>query len=215
MAIAFDAKSQAGPFTSGATQSVTQTCTGSNLILIAGVTYTGSISAATYNSVAMTLLAARTINGQNYAMYYLVNPSTGSNNLSFTSSGVVLGLVGASYTGAKQTGQPDSTNNSQTAGSSATVTDTIINTNCWLIGIGGAQGTGFSTFSSGDTERTQVVDAPNDWGLDISDKNGVVSVGSNSLSWSANSAGATGGIVMGLLATDSALPANGNMLLVM
>lgn len=143
MAIAFDAKAESSVTSTSLTYS--HTCTGSNLILWVGVVTYGNaldhVTGVTYNGVAMT----RTTNGFNnnsasgpaVYLYYLVNPSTGANNvvISVDSSRLIIGLS-ASYTGAAQSGQPDNSATNQTAsGTSLSVSLTTVADNCWLVGM--------------------------------------------------------------------------------
>lgn len=113
-AIAFDASSTAG-MNIVSSVSFTHVVSGSNTLLHASVTQLGNagaaevITAATYNSVAMTYI--RTVANGNSASttaYYLINPTTGSNTVSFTFNAAVSGQAQAvSFNGAKQSGQPD------------------------------------------------------------------------------------------------------------
>lgn len=81
-----------------------------------------------------TYLAARQL-----ALFYLIAPSTGANNVVVTMSGSTaqrLVAVSCSYTGAAQSGQPDAQasvleNDSVT---SKTVTMTTVANNCWMFG---------------------------------------------------------------------------------
>lgn len=139
MAIAFDAKSN------GTSQTVSHTCTGSNLILVTGfITYraagsANSVTGVTYNSVAMTQAGELTRNATSeyQYIYYLVGPATGAHNIVVSTSNTLdaFGMSSASYTGASQTGQPDSYATEGPYGSgSITVTTTTVADNCWLAG---------------------------------------------------------------------------------
>ena len=109
MALAFDAAASgvgagAGPFT------YSHTCSGSNRVLFVKVTYydnADSVSAVSYNSVAMTLVPSSTVSNGQYTVewYYLINPATGSNTVSVTMTGSVwdIGIASISFTGAHQT----------------------------------------------------------------------------------------------------------------
>lgn len=140
MAIAFDAKSN------GITQTVAHTCTGNNLILVVGfITYrvagtANSVTGVTYNGVLMTQAGVLTRSGgtsEYQYLYYLVNPSTGTNNIVVSTSNTLdsFGMSSASYTGVNQIGQPDSYVTSPvTADTQVTTTTTTIADNCWLAG---------------------------------------------------------------------------------
>lgn len=111
MTIAFDASS--GTLGASVTSlTVSHTCTGSNLVLIAGL-YLASgdnVSSVTYNGVAMTQAIKVNRTGTEYIyLYYLANPATGANNLVANfSSDATPALEGVSFSGAKTTGIPDS-----------------------------------------------------------------------------------------------------------
>jgi len=141
MAIARDANSTGTSV--GFNLTFSHTCSGSDRILLVGITtYAGAggdnVSTVTYNGVAMTRInteQAGTSTPRGY-LYYLINPSTGANDISIScpASGTIL-AVSSSYTGAKQSGQPDAENsNSLTTGTSQTESVTTIDDNCWLVG---------------------------------------------------------------------------------
>lgn len=114
MAIAFDAKT--GMVTgSGTTISTTHTCTGSDRIVWVGISIRSTrtiTSAPTYDGVTMTQSGSTsgTANITNY-LYYLINPSTTSGATVTATQSVAdnWALAVISYTGAKQSGQPDAT----------------------------------------------------------------------------------------------------------
>jgi hypothetical protein len=142
MAIAFDAQSNSA-YKGAGTSSVTwsHTCTGSDRLLVVGA-YCGNSGATsvTYNGASMTeinsLAMSGPASGQYIRLYYLVNPASGTNNC-VMSSGTSTDNYGAatSYTGVKQTGQPDANNTNGTTSSSAFTTSlTTTADNCWLVG---------------------------------------------------------------------------------
>lgn len=139
MALSFDAFTD-GNFTSGTSHTFSHTCTGSNGILWVHAmknSNTDTITGATYNGVAMTLIQKITGNATRYLYsFYLINPASGAHNVVITSSGsTAIGGNAASYAGAKQSGQPDaSTSASKTATSSpATWSITSVADNCWSV----------------------------------------------------------------------------------
>jgi len=85
---------------------------GNNLMLIVGVGCQSSdsdfpISSVTYNSVAMTQVPgsqtkARWNENKYHALYYLINPSTGANNVVVSSDAVYLFVVASSFENVKQ-----------------------------------------------------------------------------------------------------------------
>lgn len=136
--IVFD-NSSTGSF-GGSPDTFTHTCSASSKrILFVSVFSQGTISGATYNGVSMTSLGtygytSPTGNGE---LFMLVNPSPGPNTVSVSSSGNLI-AVASSYTGAKQTGQPDAAINTQTTGgstgSSLTATVSVTASGSWLVG---------------------------------------------------------------------------------
>lgn len=107
----------------------------------------GSATAVTYNGVQMTQMGTDiTIGGRTVQLWYLLNPASGANIISVTFTGSFLRVAAASYTGVKQTGQPEVQAQNAT-GSSQAVTTT--SDNDWLIGFGvndaGAVGVGANT----------------------------------------------------------------------
>mgnify|MGYP005608499671 FL=1 len=109
MALAVDtatdvAGAGAGPFT------WSHTCAGSDRVLLVGISYYDSgdtVSAITYNSVAMTVVPSSTVSNGQYTVsfYRLIAPATGSNTVSVTFTGNVFDFKAGSvsFTGADQT----------------------------------------------------------------------------------------------------------------
>ncbi len=109
MALAIDAVSTgtgggAGPFT------WSHTCSGSDRVLIVGVSHNDSgdtVTGMTYNGVSMTPVpSGATSNGQYFVTQYsLIAPATGTNTVSVSMSGNVFdfGAAAISLTGADQT----------------------------------------------------------------------------------------------------------------
>lgn len=141
MSIAVDA-------TSNGSASTSTTCTvshavgaGSNRILILSLfcSTNDTITGVTYGGVAMTQInkVASSVYGDVLYLYYLVAPATGSANIVATSSTPKTMFIAAcSYTGASQTGQPDSSAISATTSTnSKTITTTVVAANSWLVGI--------------------------------------------------------------------------------
>lgn len=162
MSITFDSSSH-NSTASGTSISSTHTCTGTNLVLFAmvyqsGDTPVGSFFSATYNGVSMTKIDDAFINDANInmALFYLLNPTTGSNTLTgiYASSATKLQVVGASYSNVKQSGVPDTFSDSggSSTGTSMTGSVTTIADNCWVIMAGGSQQGGLAA-STGSTLR--------------------------------------------------------------
>ena len=162
--IAVDATT-AGTVVGATSISLTHTCTGSNLVLV-GIAFdpTGDGGTGmTYNDVSMTLAINTSAVAYQVIMKYLANPATGANTLAYTRADTrQLGLAAISFTGAKQTGQPDATAHFDgTAVTSPTNSLTTVADNSFVIdGIGsttnaalGASQTEFYDVDSGTSER--------------------------------------------------------------
>lgn len=148
MAIARDATSKGRtPNATDNTLTVSHTCTGSNLILFVFPTSNAvaqDITGITYNTVAMTQLSVSPKGYNTLATpinfiqgFYLINPSTGANNIVATRSNgaTKFSLGAASYTGVSQTGFPDAI---VASGEDPTATDcistlTVGTTNAWTV----------------------------------------------------------------------------------
>jgi len=178
MAIAFD--SSAGSF-QGSTITLTysHTCTGSNLILLVSVsTVTTNITGVTYNGVSMTQITTVSNTAKNY-LFYLIAPTTGTNNVVVSAGGSTLIMSSSSsYTGALQSSQPDAF----LATASNTETLSVVNSGCWIVSSSAHNNGGGVTFSAGSgfTLRNQQISSGD--GNAIQDTNGVVSTGNNTVS---------------------------------
>ena len=166
MALAFDTATNGTKTDSGTSVSTAMTLGASADILIAGIIGSANggaddFTSVTFNGVAMTLGAKRAastaVNRYIYA-YYLINPGTGSsyNLVANRTTSDFIYLCGASYSGAKATGQPDATatadSNSATASFASSVTS--VSDGCWRITIaGGYDGNNAPAAGSGLTRR--------------------------------------------------------------
>lgn len=172
MAIAYD---NATIINAGTVSSVTgsHTCSGSDRILIVHVSHNGTAShdSVTYNGVALTKIAD-VVESRRLSVWYLIAPSTGSNDVVVTFGGsspnVRCGAI--SYTGAKQSAQPDSFNSDQNG--SGTISTTVVADNCWLIGA-------FYDDSLATLTGSATVRINNSYTI-TQDSNGVVGTGSQS-----------------------------------
>lgn len=191
MAIAFDAQST-GVANPGTSVTVSQTCTGSNLLLLVHVgtnDTTDKVTGVTYNAVAMTRLDAKAAATTGFFgfVYYLVNPATGAHNIVASRSDSNLITVDAvSYTGVSQTGFPDSQANGTVALGNITATTTVVASNCWLFGATrGNNGVSGITAGAGTTLRTGNFSNA----LVSSDSNGTVATGSQTLNYNISAGG--------------------------
>jgi hypothetical protein len=215
MAIGFDHETN-GP--NGATtspQTFSHTTSGSNRFLFVATTQAvegaDDISAMTYNSVTMTKIAGIQCPSDRFiGLWGLVNPASGSNTVSITFSGNFMTAYAVSYTGAKQSAQPDSSNSTTTgASTSFTMSTTVVAANCWTMCYANNTNRN-STVGASTTNR-----APSTANTDAAtfgDSNTTVGTGSQSLNFTAAAgAGAWGGI-MASLAPFVAVTVNSNFL---
>lgn len=161
MAIALDATSGVTYVGTGTGGSLSHTCSGSDRILFAGVVgqiTTDTLTAITYNSVAMTLIDKILCPSDRYIyLYYLIAPDTGAHNIAVSFSGSTdIAIGGVSYTGVDQTTPIDGTAKATTtAATSITSTVTTTVNNDWIVSLfrndGSAMSAGTSTTSRGIT----------------------------------------------------------------
>lgn len=150
-AIAFDAATNGG--TSGTTSlTFSHTTTGSNRILIVSVGKIDDgdvVTGVTYAGTAMTKAIAQpwppNANSR-MELWYLFAPATGANNVVITVSSNTNQVAGAaaSYTGALQSGTPDTGFTSENASGARTVTVNVTTANSWLV----------SNYKSADADPT-------------------------------------------------------------
>lgn len=135
-------------FKNSTTNTQAHTCSGSDRVLMVYV-YAGSdvVTGVTYNGVSMTFVQKQLMGGaaagQYIYEYILAAPASGSNNVVVTSSANLGGYISAvSYTGAKQTGQPDNSAKQALTGVTTITTNlTTVADNCWLVGYAYHNGT--------------------------------------------------------------------------
>lgn len=152
-AIAFDNVLE-GSFGSGTSQTVSFTTSGSDRFLVvyieSGYPASDDVTGVTYGGVAMTRQMSTTRARESY-IYTLSNPPVGANNIvaSFNRSTDSNLIVATSYTGVKQSGQPEDINFST---GSQTASITTISNNAWVVGASEAD-SGYSAYS-GTTFRS-------------------------------------------------------------
>lgn len=108
------------------------------LFVSIGLLGSGTLVSLKYNGVDMVLVNGPQSNGtENYYLYYLMNPTLGTNDIVLVSSSSVNSAIEAiSYSGASQT---NITEISNSAGSSSglspyTISTTTVADNCWVVG---------------------------------------------------------------------------------
>ena len=209
MAIATDATSNGSA--SATTVTVSHTCTGDDGILFVGCwiqNSTDQMTSVTYNGVAMTQIGKINNAGTDSTyLYYLIAPATGANDIVMTKSGTDLGyVIGSSYTGASQTGQPDaSTTNTGATVTSLTTSVTTVADNTWTVLMMKASD---STNSAG-TGTTLRIDGPGNDQTGIYDSNGAITpAGSTSLQTTAGTNRSWAHIMASFSPATAAGPAN-------
>lgn len=191
-AIAFDNSANGTANSTSLTYS--HTCTGSNLYLVVGsspvVSGGENTNSITYNSVSMTQAVPQgdSSNLVN-SLWGLINPSTGVNNvvISVTSTANIYS-VSASYSGAKQSGQPDATGSANPGAGSPVSTITVgvtpVATNCWAVSYIGNEGGNALTAST----NVNSVRGSNSNHASLGDSNGVVTAGvAYNMTWTCTS----------------------------
>lgn len=169
-AIAFDAASNSGSQSnvSSFSWSHSVTASGENTILVVGISLwdpTGAnrgVTTVTYNSVTMTQLRSDD-NGSNIesSIWYLVNPSTGSNTVAVTLDGTNNRAVGGatSYTGVDQGSSVDAqAGGTVSANPSTNLLVTTVADNAWVVDVvTSSLGTNnVITVGAGQTQRWNV-----------------------------------------------------------
>jgi len=187
--IAFDATSNSGLKSLVSSYSWSHTTgSGDDRLLVVGhshiTTSDRTVSNITYNGNAMTLVRTDFRSATNYprsALYYLINPDSGSKTVAVTLSGSISKCAGGAitYTGAAQTGQPDADNGANGSSTSPSVAVTTTEDNCWVVSVVSATQ---SLSACANTQRWNVSLA---WshGLGGSDEGPKTPAGSQTMSW--------------------------------
>lgn len=162
MAIAFDASAQIENQSAGTTATLSHTTSGANRLLLVAVhqstVASDGVSSVTYNGVSMTKIGSTVTIESSVAylsLWYLLAPATGANNIVVTkTSGYNTSIASVSYTGVKQSGQPEVNNTNTGSGTAPTCSMTPLTNNAMLVMSVGGNGTGgVATESSNWTRR--------------------------------------------------------------
>ena len=140
MAIAFDTSESGGEVNPDTSLTWSHTCNGSDRLLVVTVRGGGGqgdrITGITYDGDAMTKVTNITVPGDNVVLsqYYLLNPSSGAKNVVVSLASGFMEGDSASYTGVKQSGQPDNSG-TKTQEDNATISTNLtpVLDNCWII----------------------------------------------------------------------------------
>lgn len=180
MAIAYVNTTRNGPNTPATSTTFAHNCgTGSNRLLVVsvGIPNSDRTITATYNGTSMTACGKVNTFTRRVYMFYLIAPSTGSNNVVVTADSECdfLGVEASTYTGCKQSAQPDSqTLATSSATKSRTVTVTTNADNCWSVICGRANTT--VTAGTNCTKRGDFGDSNNSI---VCDSNGAITPAGN------------------------------------
>lgn len=209
MAIAFDS------VTTSLATTFAHTCTGTELTLFVGIKHTGTVTGVTYNSVAMTQMATVAVGdiGENVDVWYLINPSTGSNNVVMT-GGASHDSRAVSYTGTNQSAQPDASGTASVSAAAPTVSKSIsvVASNCWF----GAFMRNEVDFSDSDTGSVAATRRGTDSSIAYFDSNGTIGTGSQSGNYKTRGAGnADWGLIVWSIAPPSVATTNSNFFALM
>ena len=151
MAIAFDASAEVYQGSATGSQSLSHTCTGTDLVLVVFTrTYDGDgVSGVTYNSVAMTQVGGTQVLGSDRIKAWLLhNPSTGANNIVATiSPDRRIEIYSVSLTGALQASAADATAYATGTGTAASGTVVTVTDNAWAVANTEANGASGGTVS--------------------------------------------------------------------
>lgn len=159
MAIAFDSAVNAQIQNPGTSLTFSHTCSGSDRILyVMAFTRNDTTTGVTYNGVSMTQVGTTiTESSDRYSIWQLIAPATGANNVVITGGGSTSLVIGCSqsYTGAKQSSQPDNTTQ-QGPTTTATLTSTLttVADNSWTALFARASGDGATSAGTGTTQRS-------------------------------------------------------------
>jgi archaellum component FlaF (FlaF/FlaG flagellin family) len=139
----------------------TVTTSGSDRILIVGLNTAGigAINQVNYDGVPMTQIGSTVNNGgsASVSLWYLVNPSTGTNTVSITLAAVTNVAAGAvSFTGVNQTDPIDVSNSATGTSLTPSVSLTTTTDEAWIIDVVGTNG-GTITTGTGQVERWNVI----------------------------------------------------------
>lgn len=199
LAIAFDTSVDGS--TSGTnTLSWSHTVTGSDPLGAVSLFQNNSADdiTCTFNGVSMTKAgtAQQSSDTNKMSLFYLAGAATGT--VAGTGNGSTSYMEGksASYSGAPG-GFDSSASNSPAAGTSLTLTTTVVDTDCWVVSC--CRTDGFLATPTTGTRRQ-----PGSGGtVTIGDSNAAVGTGSQSMTWT-HTSGNQGGVIMSISPTGDA-----------
>lgn len=190
-AIAVDTATQ-GATATGSPKTWNHTCTGSDLMLFIQTAINSSsqtTTSVTYNASAATdagVVATYTTGGGKSQIFYKLSPSTGSNQISCSFTGGYFAGNSCSYSGVKQSAQPDGSGTATTnSNTTLTASFTVTASNCWIMA--SVANNGVATAAGSGTYLRQ--QGANVLGA-LYDTNGTVGTGTQSVTVTLSSANA-------------------------
>ena len=189
--IAFDAGSNSGAQGTASSYSWSHTCTGSDLVLVVGVSIrhnTVTVTGITYNGIALTQIRTDGRTSLTYSeIWFLKAPATGSNTIAVTlSGGPTRSISGAvSLTGVDQTTPNDADNGATGSSTTPSASVTTVADNAWIVDVVAVR-TGSSetiTVGSGQTQRWNVLDGANGLRAGGSHEGPVTPAGATTMDW--------------------------------
>jgi hypothetical protein len=204
MAITIDASTSSSGYSQSSGFTVSHTCSGSNRALTVSVvmgasdpTTSFTSLAVTYNGVSMTSAVDGSAGNRRVAIFRLVAPATGANNIAVTwgGGGTEIRIFNMSFNGVDQNKAVNASGTSSASGAGTTITQSVTNlaVNSMIVGsfILREGGLGATSIISGTSPFSSDQTAGAGYYL-------VSSLGSNSIGWNVGSGG---------LGTDSRISA--------
>lgn len=211
MAIGYNSSST-GNVTAASSLTYSHTTAGTDRFLVVDIhlrNVGSTVSGVTYAGVAMTQLTSVTdaLSNVTYT-YYLLNPTSGANNVVIsTSGGTTTYSTATSYTGVKQVSPIDSSNTGANTGgfNSIAIATTVVSAGCWVHGFACAENaTGLVTWATNRTDRGILT--ATDFAIRAADSNAIVAAGSQSTTWTRSVTGGSAtlsGIVFSFKPTEA------------
>lgn len=184
-AIAFDAASSSGYEAALSSYNWNHTCTGTNRGLLVNISIfvSGTVTALTYNGVAMTLVRSDTNGVYRNEIWRLENPASGTNSIAVTLSGSLTSIGSAvSYSGVDQTNMIEANAGANGSNSTPTQSVTTLTDNAWVT-------SGLSSANTSETSTSPQTSRANNTGAlgtgAMGDQGPVAPAAATTAAWSA------------------------------
>lgn len=171
------------------------------IVCVVGDSAADNISATTWNGVSMTKVAAVQVPSDRWiSVWWVANPASAS-TISFT-GGSFWRSFSLYYTGAKQTGQVDSSNTGTSSATTVlTIATTVVEANCWYV-MFHKDGAGGQTYTASGVLASIRANA-DAGGIIIADSNATVGTGSQSGTLTGTGSTGHGGIAFSIAPTTA------------